>query len=49
MVHDGLLNENWGDAYSSWSSKEFTLSRMVENWDKYILLVEGSWSEVYTP
>ena len=44
-----IERKTWGDAYSSWSSKRIQeqISRMVENCDKYILLVEGSWSEVY--
>ena len=44
-----IERKTWGDAYSSWSSKRIQeqISRMVENCDKYILLIEGSWSEVY--
>ena len=41
--------KTWGDAYSSWQSKRLQeqVSRMVEKCDNYILLVEGSWTDVY--
>jgi ERCC4-type nuclease len=41
--------KTWGDAYSSWTNKRLQnqISRMVENCDNYVLLVEGSWAEVY--
>ena len=44
-----IERKTWGDAHSSWTSKRIQeqISRMVENCDKYILLIEGSWSEVY--
>lgn len=41
--------KTWGDAYSSWTNKRLQnqISRMVENCDNYVLLVEGSWAECY--
>lgn len=41
--------KTWSDAYGSWQSKRMQdqVSRMVEHCDNYILLVEGSPTDVY--
>ena len=41
--------KTWSDAYNSWSSKriQHQISRMVENCDNYILLIEGSPKSIY--
>jgi len=39
-----IERKTWDDAYNSWMSKrlELQISQMVENYDDYILLIEGS-------
>ena len=41
--------KTWADAHSSWTNKRLQnqISRMVENCENYVLLVEGSPNQVY--
>tara|TARA_B100000927_G_scaffold94901_2_gene76574 strand:+ start:1028 stop:1708 length:681 start_codon:yes stop_codon:yes gene_type:complete len=45
-----LERKTWDDAYTSWSSKrlEDQISRMIENYDDCILIIEGKWNQSYT-
>jgi len=45
-----IERKTWDDAYTSWSSKrlEDQISRMIENYDDCILLIEGKWNQSYT-
>ena len=45
-----LERKTWDDAYNSWMSKrlEDQISRMIENYDDCILIIEGKWNQSYT-
>ena len=44
-----LERKTWDDAYNSWMSKrlEDQISKMIETYDDYILIIEGKWNQSY--